>query len=84
MDEPTDGLDPNQKDYMRSLIKSMAADKTIIISTHLLEEAQNVCNRIILLDKGQIKADAKLKDILKNTGCKNIAEAFRKLTTEEK
>lgn len=83
LDEPTDGLDPNQKDYMRSLIKSMAADKTIIISTHLLEEAQNVCNRIILLDKGHIRADAKLKDILKNTGCKNIAEAFRKLTTEE-
>lgn len=84
LDEPTDGLDPNQKDYMRSLIKSMSADKTIIISTHLLEEAQNVCNRIILLDKGQIKADATLKEILDNTGCKNIAEAFRKLTMEEK
>jgi len=84
LDEPTDGLDPNQKDYMRSLIKSMSADKTILISTHLLEEAQTVCNRIILLDNGTIKADATLDEILKNTGCKNIAEAFRTLTDKEK
>ena len=84
LDEPTDGLDPNQKDYMRSLIKNMAADKTILISTHLLEEAQTVCNRIILLDNGTIRADATLDEILKNTGCKNIAEAFRTLTDKEK
>lgn len=80
LDEPTDGLDPNQKDYIRSLIKNMAKDKTILISTHLLEEAQNVCNRIILLDNGQIKADGSLKEILQNTGSNDIAEAFRKLT----
>lgn len=84
LDEPTDGLDPNQKDYMRSLIKNMAADKTILISTHLLEEAQTVCNRIILLDNGKIKADATLDDILQSTKTKNIAEAFRKLTDKEK
>lgn len=84
LDEPTDGLDPNQKDYIRSLIKDMSADKTIIISTHLLEEAQIVCNRIILLDNGMIKADNTLNNILKDTGCKNIAEAFRILTDKEK
>lgn len=84
LDEPTDGLDPNQKDYIRSLIKNMAKDKTIIISTHLLEEAQNVCNRIILLDNGEIKADASLKEILHNTGCTDIADAFRTLTCKEK
>lgn len=84
LDEPTDGLDPNQKDYMRSLIKNMAADKTILISTHLLEEAQTVCNRIILLDNGKIKADATLDDILQSTKSENIAEAFRKLTDKEK
>lgn len=83
LDEPTDGLDPNQKDYMRSLIKNLAKDKTIIISTHLLEEVESVCNRIILLDKGVIKADSNLKTLLKNTNCKNIAEAFRLLTKEE-
>lgn len=84
LDEPTDGLDPNQKDYIRSLIKNMAKDKTIIISTHLLGEAQNVCNRIILLDNGEIKANASLKEILHNTGCADIADAFRTLTCKEK
>ncbi|MBR1601096.1 MAG: ABC transporter ATP-binding protein [Alphaproteobacteria bacterium] len=82
LDEPTDGLDPNQKDYIRSLIKKMSTDKTIIISTHLLEEAETVCNRIILIDKGQIKIDSNLQNLLKKTNCKNIAEAFRTLTKE--
>ena len=80
LDEPTDGLDPNQKDYIRKLIVSMAKDKTIIISTHLLEEAETICNRIILLDKGKIKADGVLSDILQKAGTDNLADAFRKLT----
>ncbi len=83
LDEPTDGLDPNQKDYIRKLIKQMSKDKTIVISTHLLEEAENVCTRIIVLDHGTIKADGTLATILKHTKTKNIAEAFRKLTTQE-
>lgn len=83
LDEPTDGLDPNQKDYIRALIKQMATDKTIIISTHLLEEAETVCNRIILIDKGKIKADGKLEDILRIAKVKNLSEAFRKLTAKE-
>lgn len=83
LDEPTDGLDPNQKDYIRNLIRQMAKDKAIIISTHLLEEAETVCNRIIVLDKGTIKADGDLKALLKQTKAKNIAEAFRKLTAKE-
>jgi len=83
LDEPTDGLDPNQKDYIRNLIKQMAKDKTILISTHLLEEAENVCNRIIILDCGQIKADGTLKDILQQTRSKNLAAAFRILTQKE-
>lgn len=83
LDEPTDGLDPNQKDYIRELIKKMSANKTIIISTHLLDEAESVCNRIIVLDKGQIKADGDLQTLLKQTKSKNIAAAFRKLTKKE-
>lgn len=83
LDEPTDGLDPNQKDYIRSLIRQMAQDKTIIISTHLLEEAEMVCNRIFVLDGGEIKAQGSLKDVLKLTSSKNIAEAFKKLTLKE-
>ena len=83
LDEPTDGLDPNQKDHIRSLIKQMAAEKTILISTHLLEEAETVCNRIIIIDKGQIKADGTLKQILTETKCKTLAEAFRHITEQE-
>ncbi len=83
LDEPTDGLDPNQKDYIRSLIKKMAKDKTIIISTHLLEEAESICNRIIVLDKGKIKSDGTLNDLLKQTKTRSIAAAFRKLTHKE-
>ena len=83
LDEPTDGLDPNQKDYIRALIKQMAEDKTIIISTHLLEEAETVCNRIILIDKGKIIADGNLEDILKTAKAKTLPEAFRKLTAKE-
>ena len=83
LDEPTDGLDPNQKDYIRKLIVEMAKNKTIIISTHLLEEAETVCNRIILLDKGKIKADGNLSDILEKGKADNLADAFRNLTTHK-
>ncbi|MBR1825490.1 MAG: ABC transporter ATP-binding protein [Alphaproteobacteria bacterium] len=83
LDEPTDGLDPNQKDYMRKLIKQMSKDKTIVISTHLLDEAESVCNRIIVLDKGKIKAQGDLPTLLKQTKTKNIADVFRKLTEKE-
>jgi ABC-2 type transport system ATP-binding protein len=57
MDEPTDGLDPNQKHSVRKLIKGMAADKAIIISTHLLEEVEAVCTRAVIIDRGRIVAD---------------------------
>lgn len=80
LDEPTDGLDPNQKDLMRRLITKMGVDKTIIISTHLLEEAETICNRIILINKGEIMADGTLEDILKINKSKNLPEAFKKLT----
>lgn len=83
LDEPTDGLDPNQKDYIRTLIGQMANDKTILISTHLLEEAETVCNRIILIDKGKIKADGDLAQILKAAKAETLSEAFRKLTAKE-
>jgi len=57
MDEPTDGLDPNQKHSVRKLIQTMAADKAIIISTHLLEEVEAVCTRAVIIDRGRIVAD---------------------------
>jgi ABC-2 type transport system ATP-binding protein len=57
MDEPTDGLDPNQKHSVRQLIREMAAAKTIIISTHLLEEVEAICTRAVIIDRGQVVAD---------------------------
>ena len=57
MDEPTDGLDPNQKFVVREMIKEMAKEKAIIISTHILEEVDAVCTRAIIIAQGEIKAD---------------------------
>jgi ABC-2 type transport system ATP-binding protein len=57
LDEPTDGLDPNQKHEVRELIRSMAEDKLIVISTHVLEEVDAVCSRAIIIAKGKILAD---------------------------
>jgi len=57
LDEPTDGLDPNQKHEVRQLINEMAADKIIIISTHILEEVESVCTRAIIIAGGRILAD---------------------------
>ncbi len=58
LDEPTDGLDPNQKHEVRTLINAMSRDKTIIVSTHVLEEVHAVCNRAIIIARGKILADA--------------------------
>ena len=57
MDEPTDGLDPNQKHEARNLIRAMAADKAIVISTHLLEEVGAICSRALIIDRGRLVAD---------------------------
>jgi len=57
LDEPTDGLDPNQKHEVRELIRGMAGDKAIIISTHILEEVEAVCSRAIIIARGRIVAD---------------------------
>ena len=57
MDEPTDGLDPNQKRLVRSLIHEMAAEKAIVISTHILEEVDAVCNRVVMIAGGRLLAD---------------------------
>jgi ABC-2 type transport system ATP-binding protein len=57
LDEPTDGLDPNQKQEVRDLINTMAAHKTVIISTHILEEVDAVCQRVIIIAAGRIVAD---------------------------
>ena len=59
LDEPTDGLDPNQKHEVRRLIRHMAEDKAIIISTHILEEVDAVCTRAVIIARGRVVADAR-------------------------
>jgi ABC-2 type transport system ATP-binding protein len=63
LDEPTDGLDPNQKHEVRSLINAMRSDKIIVISTHILEEVDAVCNRAVIIANGRIVADEEPKSL---------------------
>lgn len=80
LDEPTDGLDPNQKAHMHDLIGKMSKEKTIFISTHLLDEAQSICNRIILINHGKIIADGSCLEIMQSAKTKTLKDAFHKLT----
>ncbi len=64
LDEPTDGLDPNQKHEVRELISKMAEDKAIVISTHLLEEVEAVCTRAVIISRGKIVTDGTPGDLL--------------------
>jgi ABC-2 type transport system ATP-binding protein len=65
MDEPTDGLDPNQKHQIRKLIEEMAKEKAIVISTHILEEVEAVCTRAIVINKGRVVADGTAEDLMR-------------------
>lgn len=81
MDEPTDGLDPNQKHEVRNLIKEMSQDKAIIISTHILEEVDAVCTRAIIIAKGQVLFDGTPVELRAQSDDNDIEHAFRKITT---
>ncbi len=63
LDEPTDGLDPNQKHQVRELIKSLAKDKIVIISTHILEEVSAVCTRALIINQGKLLLDGKPSEL---------------------
>jgi ABC-2 type transport system ATP-binding protein len=65
LDEPTDGLDPNQKHQVRKLIAEMAESKAIIVSTHILEEVEAVCSRAIIINRGRIVADGTAEDLMR-------------------
>jgi len=64
LDEPTDGLDPNQKHHVRGLIREMAAGKAIIVSTHILEEVEAVCSRAVIIARGKLLADGSPDDLI--------------------
>jgi ABC-2 type transport system ATP-binding protein len=80
LDEPTDGLDPNQKHQVRTLINAMSKDKIIVISTHILEEVDAVCNRAIIIAAGRILADEAPKALAARSSTGRLDEVFRQIT----
>jgi len=83
MDEPTDGLDPNQKFLVRELISRMSAEKAIIISTHILEEVEAVCSRAIIISNGTMVANGTPEELKKKSDTGRLDDVFRKLTLEK-
>ena len=79
LDEPTDGLDPNQKFEVRQLINQMARNKCIIVSTHILEEVEAVCSRAIIIARGKILVDSSPNELKKQYNC-SLEEVFRNIT----
>ena len=63
LDEPTTGLDPNQLEDIRTLIREMGKDRTVILSTHILQEVKQMCSRVIIIDHGEIKVDKPISEI---------------------
>ncbi len=80
LDEPTDGLDPNQKHEVRTLIQQMAPEKAIVISTHILEEVDAVCSRAIIIANGRIVADGTPAELEKRHPSGRLDDVFRQLT----
>ena len=74
LDEPTSGLDPKQLVEIRKIITNLGKDKIVIVSSHVIQEIEEICNRIIILNKGEILADKKISDF---DG--NLANKFLKL-----
>jgi ABC-2 type transport system ATP-binding protein len=71
LDEPTSGLDPNQIVEIREVIKRLGQNKTVLFSSHILQEVQAICDRVIIINKGNIVADDTLTNLMKNTNYNN-------------
>jgi len=80
MDEPTDGLDPNQKHEVRILIKHMGEKKAIIFSTHILEEVEAACSRVIIIDRGRIVANGTPQELKARSPEGRLEDVFRAIT----
>lgn len=83
LDEPTDGLDPNQKHEVRQLIKRLGKEKAILFSTHILEEVDAACTRAVIVDRGKIVADGTPAELLAQSGTGSLTDLFRRLTTRD-
>ena len=74
LDEPTTGLDPNQLEDIRTLIREIGKDRTVILSTHILQEVKQMCSRVIIIDHGEIKVDKPMSEI------EDLEQTFREAT----
>ena len=82
LDEPTTGLDPNQLIEIRNVIKNAGKDKTVFLSTHIMQEVEAICDRVIIIDKGKIVADTKLEKLISETSTQIIEVEFDQKVTE--
>jgi ABC-2 type transport system ATP-binding protein len=82
LDEPTTGLDPNQLVGIRALIKELGKDKTVLFSTHIMQEVEAVCDRVLIINKGKLLLDESLKN-LKNNNLQKIEVSFDKNVPKE-
>nr|HPI55486.1 AAA family ATPase [Chitinophagaceae bacterium] len=80
LDEPTSGLDPNQIVEIRDLIKNFGQSKTVILSTHIMQEVEAMCDRVIIINKGKLVADDTLKNLQAAHPQQSLEDIFRALT----
>ena len=84
LDEPTTGLDPNQLVEIRNVIKNVGKDKTVFLSTHIMQEVEAICDRVIIIDKGKIVTDKKLDNLIASENKQQIIEVeFDQTVSEE-
>lgn len=81
LDEPTSGLDPNQLAEIRELIKGLGKDKTVILSTHIMQEVEALCDEVIIINKGVIVANNPIAELRKLHEYASLEEIFKKLTS---
>ena len=81
LDEPTSGLDPNQVVEIRNVIKNLGSEKTVLLSTHIMQEVEAMCNRVILINKGKIIADNTLEGLKETAPTDSLETIFRNLTS---
>ena len=80
LDEPTSGLDPNQLTDIRALIKNLGKAKTVIISTHIMQEVEAICGQVIIINKGKIVANDTILSLKEKNKSNSLEEIFRNLT----
>jgi ABC-2 type transport system ATP-binding protein len=80
LDEPTSGLDPNQIIEIREVIKTLGKNKTVLFSSHILQEVEAICDRVIIINKGHIVADDKIADLKKQSETGSLEEVFKSVT----